>query len=136
LTKLEKKDGVMVGWAMSWFRRKRPPNLFFMFYAALAMVGAFSFAATESLRSISFEIQTQAPDRIFSSPQDYFIESAAEEPAPAAAKGNAFRGGFQRFVFPGASSNYGADDPGSSFVTISKTRFFDVKKIILLKLRI
>jgi hypothetical protein len=107
-----------------------------MFYTALAMVGAFSFTATESLRSINFEIQTQAQDRIFSSPQDYFIECAAEEPAPVAAKGSSFRGGFQRFVFPGASSNYGTDDPGSSFVTISKTQFFDVKKVILLKLRI
>jgi hypothetical protein len=107
-----------------------------MLYTVLAMVGAFSFAATESLRSIYFEIQNQVQDRIFSSPQDYYIECAAEEPAPAAAKGNPSRGGVQRFVFLPASSNYGTKFSTPSCMIISMTPIPDVKNTIRLKLRI
>jgi hypothetical protein len=107
-----------------------------MLYTVLAMVGAFSFAATESLRSVYFELQSQIQDKIFSSPQDYYIECAAEEPAPAAAKGSLSKGGFQRFVFPPASSNYGTNFSTSSCAIISTTQFFDLKNTLRLKLRI
>jgi hypothetical protein len=107
-----------------------------MFYTVFAMVGAFSFAATESLRSIYFEIQSRIQDRIFSSPQDYCIECAAEGPALTAAKGNLSKGGFQRFVSPPASSNYGTKFSTSSCAIISTTQFIDLKNTIQLKLRI
>jgi hypothetical protein len=118
------------------FRRKRPPKLLFVLYTALTMAGTFSFAAAESLRAANFEIRNSLREGTFSPARDYYIECAAEEPAPAATKGTLLRGGFHRFPPPRASSNSGADYPGLAFAVISKTRFFDAKSAILLKLRI
>jgi hypothetical protein len=125
-------------WIMSWFRRKKLPNRLFMIYTAFAMAGAFSFMMTESLRSLYFETRYQAQDQIYSSLQDYYIECPAEEPTLATAKGNGSlpRGGLQRCISPWALPHNGVRFSGPSLEAIVKTRFFNVKNTIRLKLRI
>jgi hypothetical protein len=122
---------------MNWFCRERLSSRLFIFYAALAIAGAFSFTATEALRSIYVDLHPDQ-DKIFSSPHEYYIQCQAEESTLGAAKGNnsLLRGGLQRFISPWALPNYGDGFPGSSFVTIAQTQFFNVKNTIRLKLRI
>jgi hypothetical protein len=107
-----------------------------MIYTALAMAGTFSFAATESLRSICCDLRGQ--DHIFSSPQDYYLEFPAEEPALSAAKGGGFlpRGGTQRLISPWGLPQYGTRLAYPSLIPVSKPQYFDVKHTILVKLRI
>jgi hypothetical protein len=109
-----------------------------MIYTAFAMVGTFSFAALESLQSTYIDLLYQGHDKIFSSPQDYYIQCPAEEPALTAARGNSSlpRGGSQRFIFPWVLLNYGAGFSGPSLAAIDKTQFFNVRNTIRLNLRI
>jgi hypothetical protein len=105
-----------------------------MCYTVFAVAGAFSFAAAESLRSVYFEIQSQIQDRIFSPPQDYYIECAAE--GSASVEGNLSKGGFQRFVSSPASSNYRTKFSTASCAIIPAAQFFDLKNTIQINLRI
>jgi hypothetical protein len=124
---------------MSLFARKKLPCLIFTVYTALAVIGAFSFAAVDSLRAVDFELG-EPGNRIFGSLDTYFVQSPAEEPTLVVkANGTQFspvRVGFQRFASTFGLLNIGNAFSKSSFAANANIHYINPKNTILLKLRI
>jgi hypothetical protein len=123
---------------MFLFARKKLPCLIFTVYTALAVTGAFSFAAVDSLRSVDFELGEPAGDRISGALDTYFVQYQAEEPALVAKTSSAqfspIRMGFQASTF--GLLNIGNAFSKSSFAANANIHYINPKNTILLKLRI
>jgi hypothetical protein len=125
---------------MVWFAQKKMPCLILTAYIALSVMGAFSFAAADALRSVNFKAETLMPGRVSDSMDNYFIRHPAEEPVVITKTDNTqifpLRVGFQRVVSLFGPSAIGNASSKSPFRTGVKIPYTNTKKIILLKLRI
>jgi hypothetical protein len=119
---------------------KRLPQLFLAAYIAVAVVGAFSFAAVDTLRSVNFEAKNPMPDKIFASPDSYFIQyQAAGLTVITKTGGTQFsplRMGFQRIASLSGPPNSGTSFSKSYFMLSAKIQYADLINNIPLKLRI
>jgi hypothetical protein len=125
---------------MPLFPRKKLPRLIFTVYTALAVIGVFSFAAVDSLRSVAFEMGEPAGDRISGFPDNRLFQYSAEEPALVAETSEtqfpSMRMGFQRFASAFGLLNIGNAFSKSSFAANANIYYINPKNTILLKLRI
>jgi hypothetical protein len=128
---------------MDRFSWKKLTSLFFAAYTAIAVVGAFSFAAADSLRSLHFEAKSPvlgSPEFGGLIPDNYVIPHQAEVPMvitkPGANQFSPLRMGFQRIAFLFGTSNSGNTFSKSPFWVSPKIQHANLKKNILLKLRI
>jgi hypothetical protein len=125
---------------MVLFSWKKPPHFFLAAYIAIAVMGAFSFTAVNTLRSVNFEAKNPMSDKIFASFDNYFIQCQAEESTVITKTGNTrfspLRMGFQLIASLFGSSNSGAPFSKSPLGLSVKIQHANLKKNILLKLRI
>jgi hypothetical protein len=124
---------------MGLFLEKKWPRLILAAYLAFAVMGIFTFAATESLRSVDFWENVSASG-VFVTQQDLIAESPVEgEPVIGKARGHLFsplRNGSLRIVMPLGTRDTGSVLAQSSLRAIEKVNHLTIKNAILLKLRI
>jgi hypothetical protein len=113
---------------------KKLPYLFFTAYIAFAIMGTFSFAVVDTLRSVHFTAKNPTLD----SPDNYVVRQQAEEltiiTKTSRNQFSPLRMGSQRAASLFGSS--GGNFSRSPFKAGEKTQYTNVKNNILLKLRI
>jgi hypothetical protein len=124
----------MYGMGMVWCAQKRLFCLIITAYTALAVLGTYSGAAVEPYHAVQCEIENKTQDKIFGSLENFFIQHPAEEPAIITKLGST------RFS-PCIASLVGSPISGKPYaqsfhINGTKTQYHDLRKNILLKLRI
>jgi hypothetical protein len=119
---------------------KRLPQLFLAAYVAIGVMGVFSFAAVDALRSLNFEAKSPMSDKIFASPDSYFIQYQAAGAAIITKTDNTqfspLRMGFQRIASLFGPPNSGTAFSKSHFTLSANIQYADLINNIPLKLRI
>jgi hypothetical protein len=122
------------------FSEKRLPYLVLVVYTALAVMGTFSLAAAEPLRSVNLKIENPPSNKISGSLGSYLIQYPEAELAIIAKTDDTpfspLRIGVQRIAFLLGPSSTGNAFFRSSFAASAGTQYINLRNNILLKLRI
>jgi hypothetical protein len=119
---------------------KKLPCLILVAYTVLAIVGSFSLAATEPLRSVNYTIENHKSDTILGALENHFVQHPAEEPGITTKTDNTsfspIRTGFQRIASIFGLTNTGITLSKTPFMANTKITYTGLKNVIPLKLRI